>query len=82
MLILTDIIEGYRKLTIMNVKLILYVITVPLSIWALDSININGLFKVNKIFQSRLLYFMISFSLSFLFTNFLYDFALNCQIVK
>lgn len=66
----------------MSIKLILYALTVPLSIWALDSININGLFKVNRIFQARLLYFMISFSLSYLFVNFLYDFALNCQIIK
>lgn len=66
----------------MTIKLILYVITVPLSIWALDSININGLFKVNRVYQARLLYFIVSFGLSYLFTNFLYDFAINCQIVK
>lgn len=66
----------------MTTKLILYIITVPLSIWALDSININGLFKVNRIFQARLLYFMVSFGLAYLFTNFLYDFANNCQIIK
>lgn len=66
----------------MSIKLILYALTVPLSIWALDSININGLFKVNRIFQARLLYFMVSFGLAYLFTNFLYDFANNCQIIK
>ena len=66
----------------MTVKLILYAVTVPLSIWALDSININGLFKVNRVFQARLLYFMASFGLAYLFTNFLYDFANNCQIIK
>lgn len=66
----------------MTTKLILYIITVPLSIWALDSININGLFKINRIFQARLLYFMVSFGLAYLFTNFLYDFANNCQIIK
>lgn len=82
MLILIDIIEGLKKLIIMTIKLLLYVITVPLSIWALDSININGIFKVNRVFQARLLYLMLSFALSYLFTNFLYDFALNCQIIK
>lgn len=66
----------------MVVKLVLYIITVPLSIWALDSININGLFRVNRVFQARLLYFMTSFGLAYLFTNFLYDFAINCQIIK
>lgn len=66
----------------MTVKLILYAINVPLAIWALDSININGIFKVNRVFQARLLYFMLSLALAYLFTNFLYDFAQNCQIVK
>ena len=66
----------------MSIKLILYIINVPLAIWALDSININGVFKVNKILQARVLYLLISFSLAYLFTNFLYDFFLNCQIIK
>ena len=60
----------------MTAKLILYIFTVPLSIYALDSIRINNVFKVNRVFQARLLYLLISFSLSYLFTNFLYDFFL------
>lgn len=66
----------------MSVKLIIYVITVPLAIWALDSVRINNIFKVNHVYQARLLYLMVSFSLAYLFTNFLYDFFLNCQIIK
>ena len=66
----------------MTIKLILYVINVPLAIWALDSININGVFKVNKVLQARVLYLLVSFGLSYLFTNFVYDFFLNCQIIK
>lgn len=66
----------------MTIKLILYIITVPLSIFALDSININGIFKVNRIFQARLLYLMLSLCLSYLFTCFLYDFAINSVIIK
>ena len=66
----------------MSVKLILYVITVPLAIWALDSVRINNIFKVNHVYQARLLYLMVRFSLAYLFTNFLYDFFLNCQIIK
>ena len=66
----------------MSIKLVLYIITVPLSIWALDSININGVFKVNKVYQARILYLLVSFAISYLFTNFLYDFFINCQIIK
>lgn len=66
----------------MTAKLVLYIFTVPLSIYALDSVRVNNVFKVNRVFQARILYLLISFSLSYLFTNFLYDFFLNCQIVK
>lgn len=58
----------------MTTKTILYIIIVPLSIWALDSLNINGLFKKNRYYQVRLLYFMLSMGLSYLVVNFLYDF--------
>lgn len=58
----------------MTTKTILYIIVVPLSIWALDSLNINGLFKRNRYYQARLLYFMLSMGLSYLVVNFLYDF--------
>lgn len=65
----------------MNIKLVLYCLMIPLSIFALDSININGIFKKNKVFQARLLYLIVSLSLSYLFVNFLYDFSLNCKII-
>ena len=58
----------------MNIKIILYIIMVPLSIWALDSLNIENKFKKNRYYQSRLLYLMISLSLSYLVVNFFYDF--------
>lgn len=66
----------------MNAKIILYILTVPLSIWALDSINITNLFKRNRILQARLLYLIFSLVLSYLWTNFMYDFFINCQIIK
>lgn len=65
----------------MNIKLILYALFIPITIFALDSININNLFKKNRVFQARLLYLIVSLSLSYLFVNFLYDFSLNCQII-
>ncbi len=58
----------------MTTKTILYIITVPLSIWAIDSLNITRLFKKNRYYQARLLYFMLSMGLSYLVVNFLYDF--------
>lgn len=58
----------------MNVKTLLYIIAVPLSIVALDSLNIQNKFKKNKYYQSRLLFLMLSLSLSYLTVNFFYDF--------
>ena len=67
---------------IINIKLILYIIVVPLAIFALDALNINKYFKKNRVFQARLLYLFLSFSLAYLFTNFVYDFFLKCQLIK
>ena len=54
-------------------KLIMYIFVIPLVIFAMDSININGIFKKNKIYQARLFYILIVFGLSYLICNFLYD---------
>jgi len=64
----------------MSVRVILYCVTVPLTIWALECININNLFKKNRYYQSRLLYIIISLSLSYLVVNFFMDFFLSTRI--
>lgn len=56
------------------IKLIIYLIVIPLVIYAMDSININSIFKKNKMYQSRVFYILLVFSLSYLVANFLYDF--------
>ena len=58
----------------MLLKSILYIVFTFIAIWALDSINITNVFKKNKYYASRVLYLMISISLSYLVVNFLYDF--------
>ena len=58
----------------MNVKAILYLLVTPFTIYCLDSLNINHLFKKNKIVQARIIYLMIGVALSYLVVNFLYDF--------
>ena len=63
------------------IKVLLYVIVVPLSIWAIDSINLTNVLKKNRYYQARFLYLMISFGLSYLTVNFLYDFFINSQFI-
>jgi len=65
----------------MLLKAILYIIFTFIAIWALDSININNIFKTNKYYASRVLYLMISVSLSYLVVNFLYDFFAYSNIM-
>lgn len=60
-----------------GLKGLLYAVVTPIVIIALDSININNVFKKNKYWQSRILYIVVSFALSYLVVNFLYDFFIT-----
>ena len=54
-------------------KLLLYVLVTILVIWAMDSVNINKIFKKDKIIQARVFYFLLGISLIYLVTNFILD---------
>ena len=58
----------------MNAKFFLYLFLLPLVMYALDGVNINSIFKKNKVFQARILYIMIVFILTYLLVNFVFDF--------
>ena len=55
-------------------RFLLYIIILPLVIWAVDGININSIFKRNRIYQARVIYIIIIFALTYLKVNFMYDF--------
>ena len=55
-------------------KITLYLIILIITVWSLESINITGLFKKNRYYQARVLYIIISMSLSYLVVNFIYEF--------
>lgn len=56
------------------IKFILYLFIIPLVIYAVESVNISGIFKKNRAFQAKIFYILIIFALSYLVCNFLYDF--------
>mgnify|MGYP002708137050 FL=1 len=56
-------------------KFILYILIMILVIWAVDSINLNNIFKKNRPYQARIIYIIIIFSLTYLTTNFILDFT-------
>ena len=62
-------------------KLMVYIFVTPFVVLAMDSININGIFKKNKNynFQANLFYFMLGMSLIYLITSLIYDFILLAQ---
>lgn len=57
----------------MNYKFLLYILVTILVIWSLDSVNINQIFKKNKVIQARVFYFLLGISMIYLVTNFLID---------
>lgn len=61
----------------MSVKFYIYLFSTILVLWAVDSININQIFKKNKVYQARAFYFCIVVALIYLVTNFIYDFFLS-----
>lgn len=57
----------------MSGKYFLYLFVTVIVIWALDSVNINVIFKKNKVIQARVFYFLLGASLIYLVTNFIMD---------
>lgn len=64
----------------MSGKFFLYILVTILVIWSLDSVNINLIFKKNKIPQARLFYFFLALSLIYLVTNFIMDLFTSIKI--
>lgn len=65
----------------MTGKFFLYILVTLLVIWSLDSVNINQIFKKNKITQARVFYFLLALSMIYLVTNFLFDIFSSVRIL-
>lgn len=61
-------------------KLLLYAFVTVVVIWAMDSVNINQIFKKNHVVQARVFYFLLGLSLIYLVTNFLMDLFISSKI--
>jgi len=75
-----NILEELRWFLIMTIKALLYFLIVPFSLVALDSLNIQNVFKKNRYFQSRLLFVFLALALSYLVVNFFFDFYESSRI--
>ncbi len=58
----------------MNYKIFIYALFLFLSIFVLSGINFSKIMKQNKELEARLLVMCLSVSLSYLMTNFVFDF--------
>ena len=58
------------------VKIILYVMVIPIVVWGMDSVNINSLFKKGQsnYYQARVFYMLLVVSISYMVVNFINDF--------
>lgn len=65
----------------MNSKVFMYILVSILVIWAMDSININQIFKKNQVLKARVFYLLLAIALIYIITNFIYDFFFASQII-
>lgn len=56
------------------VKYAVYLLSTIIVIWAMDAVNINVIFKKNKLLQARVFYIILILVLIYLLSNFLLDF--------
>lgn len=56
------------------IKLYLYTAVLFFSIWLLDAVDLNRIFKKNKVVQARILYLLISIMMTYIIVNFIWDF--------
>lgn len=64
----------------MSVKVFIYVLVSISVIWAMESVNINKIFKKNRVHQATVFYLLLGLSLIYLVTNFIYDFFLTTKM--
>lgn len=65
----------------MNYKLLIYIFSILLSVYALSGINYEKFIKRNKIIETRFLVLILSLISGYLLTNFIVDFLEISKII-
>ena len=65
----------------MSAKFFLYCIVTILVIWTMDSVNINAIFKKNRVVQATIFYFLMDLSMIYLVTNFIWDLFTSTKLL-
>lgn len=58
------------------IKIILYILFLFVTLYSMDGLNINKYFKQSRVIQARLIYILVAIAISYLVTNFCYDFVM------
>ena len=66
----------------MTIKTILYIIYAPITLWALDALNINLILKKNKYYKARLFYLILTLIITYLLVNFTLDFTNDTKLIN
>ena len=56
------------------VKFAIYILAAIIVVYSIDAVNINAIFKKNKIVQARVFYLVLILSFTYLLGSFLYEF--------
>ena len=64
----------------MTGKFLVYLFSTIIVIWSMDAVNINKIFKKNRIIQARNFYFLLGISLIYLVANFFMDLFMSIKI--
>jgi len=62
-------------------KVFLYLLTFPFTMWSVESLKIEHLFKKNSTIQIQLFYLLLSICITYLVANFFYDFFIITQSI-
>lgn len=65
-----------------NIKFYLYLFTTVIVFYAIESLNINHIFKKNYVKQARLFYFLLALALIYIIANFIYDVLESTKIIQ
>ena len=64
----------------MTGKFLVYLFSTIIVIWSMDAVNINKIFKKNRIIQARIFYFLLGISLIYFVANFFMDLFMSIKI--
>lgn len=58
---------------------LIYLIVLAIVIWAMEGVNISSIFKKNRLYQAKVFYIIIVFSLSYLTSSFIINFLTSLK---